>query len=298
MATNRRWLTKPPRPYLQGGHPLARGLVFSVCPWWNASAATEPYRIEPDDRTRVIRGNSFGSITGNHQHWDAGITISSGVSPSSKSYARSAHRSNTELLPGRQWSAAMLYRVFDNPYVSGRPMFIKGDNNSQPNAHGFRLRNNAGLNSVESYTLDGGGGNDTNDPIFNGYGGNSLGGNESFFQMTTWIGNGTFPGFAPNQSFMNVDSFPSLINPIFPNISGNANLPIQMLGNSGNGNIPEAEIAMVALWDRHLPQSAVQMMLRDPFTLWRPIDDDEAEDDEIAAVAGFLDACCCPQDGL
>jgi len=296
MTASRRWLTKPGRPTLQRGHPLARGLTFALCPWWLGARSGTAEQTEPDDRTN-LRGDIQGSVPGNHSHWDFGRAIAAGVSVDPTRYGQQGVQQATRAGASSQWSAAMLFRVLDIPEPDDALFFYRGDTVLQTESFGFGGNVfGGGLNyEAQSLVRDGGGGSDGNTPSFFGWPGIASV-NESYFQMTTWVGTGTFPGQSNNESDQIVDglSFGNAV-PGFPNnIDPTALRAIQLLGDAGGaGNNLDGELAMVAMWNRRLPKSAMQMMYRDPFTLWRPVPEVQGEAEEIVAAAAIADACCC-----
>lgn len=293
MAGNdRRWLSKPPRPVLQKGHPLARGLVFAVCPWLQGASASVGL-VDPDDRTQ-LRGDIQGSIPGSHSHWDMGITLAAGVSTDSTRWAQQGVRQASEPGASGQWTAAVLYRVLGPyPFVDNTPLFIKGDSSTTVNAFGFFAQDKFGVNEMQSFTRDALG-SDGNSPSFNALWTSISSANRTYLQVASWVGNGTFPGQSTNESDMQTDGFVGTnAVPGGPNPVGLSQLAIQVFGDSGNVLVTDSEIGMLALWNRHMPKQAFSMLNTDPYSLWRPLTSEEAFQDEIAAAA-FINACCCP----
>jgi hypothetical protein len=74
----------------------------------------------------------------------------------------------------------------------------------------------------------------------------------------------------------------------------NNNQPIRFFGNNVTAEFCMCYIGMAAVWDRVLPQSEIQNLFRDPFTLWRHLgEEDLLADSFVPGGGGAADDCCC-----
>jgi hypothetical protein len=74
----------------------------------------------------------------------------------------------------------------------------------------------------------------------------------------------------------------------------NNNQPIRFFGNNVTAEFCMCYIGMAAVWDRVLPQSEIQNLFRDPFTLWRHLgEEDLLADSFVPGGGGGADDCCC-----
>lgn len=262
MAANRRW-TKPARPRWQGGHPLARGCVFATAPWLRGARASDG-RCDRDERTNGA-GFIQGSIGGAYVRNDAGVAISTGTSVDPVWWTDPSTRSLASPANGRI-TVAVLWRPRTAATGATQALVAKRERPGFP-MPGWSLErhptfgNNMTLETASATAAD-----TVIDPgalaLRNTYltiaGCTGQPGNVMQIFRDGALAGTTVPG-APDPAAVNT-------------------LPLSLFGSSAaKAAMLEAEIGMVAVWERTMPVQLASMLATDPFTLWRPVEPDEGD---------------------
>lgn len=285
MPSNRRRFTKPYRPELQRGHPLAHGLAFVTAPWLRGSSAVTigsypSGAVDEDERTR-IRGDIVGSLPDHYRHRDMGVTITSGLPTVDP--IKWLGQASLDIANARNGKFTMAVLFMTREATDETPQLILNKRDFAASGVGYTFEKlSLGGNRVRLQTDDGGSDEmgEVFDPVVN----------QTYHYFMT------LSGATANLGRMYRDgTLVDVLTPGGPNPAGTNSEPVTMFGDSaGVGSLWDGEIGMAAIWDRQLPIGAMNMLYTDPYTLWKPIDADGAdEDDEIVAAAAIADACCC-----
>ena len=253
---------KPSRPILERGHGLASHCVHAMAPWeWGCRATTA---LTEHDEVTGVRGVVDGSIGAVYTNDTSGRMITAG--PSSIDPISWGGAVQTKAVAGATgtFTLAVLWKA-RAAVTDDMILWAKGNSESAANSFGFAIGT---ANAFWCWTRDGAGSDEVTDP-------NAITVGETYLHVVQ--GGGSVVGAGNNVlRLWRNGARVAQASPGVPNRPVGNVQSTRMFGDSAKtaATLMDAGISMVALWPTVLPDSAVQQLWTDPYTMFKRSHDD------------------------